>query len=53
MIQCAMCGRDAAADEIVECRYCDAVCCSDACLDEHETQAHGDEAVIALDDEEL
>lgn len=45
MIRCAVCGRDAAPDEIEECRYCDAVCCSDVCLDAHEEQAHAGEAL--------
>lgn len=50
MVRCAVCGREAAPDEIEECRYCSAVCCAGTCLDEHERQAHPDDA-IPLDDD--
>jgi hypothetical protein len=33
-------------EEIVECRFCDAVLCSSACAADHETLAHPDDADV-------
>jgi hypothetical protein len=55
--QCAACGRELPTnpnelENIVDCRYCPAMLCSDTCAAEHIERTHPDEAVPgALDDD--
>jgi hypothetical protein len=50
MAACGNCGREVPADpneleDVEECRYCEQVLCSQACLEEHELSAHPDEGL--------
>jgi len=57
MVRCGTCGQELPddpneADEIVDCRYCEAIFCSAECASDHEDQMHPDEAVPAAEDED-
>jgi len=57
MIGCATCGQPLPDDpneseEVVNCRYCHMLFCSDDCAEEHEAQAHPDEALPSPDESE-
>jgi hypothetical protein len=54
-MRCANCGNSLPddpneAEDIVKCRYCDLLFCSEECADEHGLQAHPGEALSAADD---
>jgi hypothetical protein len=55
MATCVVCNRALSSnpnelENIIECRYCGAMTCSQECASEHELQAHPNEA-LPLDDE--
>ncbi len=57
MVRCGTCAKELPedpneVDEILSCKYCDAVLCSSQCLADHEEQAHAAEAVPAAEDED-
>jgi hypothetical protein len=57
MTNCAVCNRPLSSnpnelENVIECRYCRAVVCSEACATEHELRAHPDEAVPPPEDED-
>jgi|CXWL01.1.fsa_nt_gi hypothetical protein len=50
MSNCAVCNRSLSedpneAENVIECRYCDALVCSEECANDHEEQSHPDEAL--------
>jgi len=57
LIRCYRCGDPLPEDpnrldEIVRCRYCEELFCSDACAEEHELATHAGEALPPPDDQD-
>jgi hypothetical protein len=57
MVRCGTCGKQLPddpneVDEIVDCKYCEAIFCSSECASDHEDQMHAGEALPVGEDEE-
>jgi hypothetical protein len=57
-MRCANCDRELPAnptelEEIIECRFCDAVLCSAECARDHEDVRHHDDAEAVPDDDAI
>ncbi len=57
MMRCGTCDKQLADDpneveEIVDCKYCEAIFCSNECASDHENQMHATEALPPPEDED-